>query len=61
MGLDKLQPSKTLAGVREAFTANLKKDLMTAGKWGAGAGALAGGLTKQLPADDQEARRTNQA
>lgn len=61
MGLDELKPSKPLAGVREAFTANLKRDLMTAGKWGAGAGALAGGLTKQLPADDQEARLTNQA
>jgi hypothetical protein len=61
IGLDKLQPSKTTAGVREAFTTNLKRDLINAGKWGAGAGAIAGGLTKQLPSDDQEARRTNQA
>ena len=61
MALDKAKPTGLTSGVREAFTKNLKRDIINAGQWGAGAGALAGAFTDTLPADNEEKRISNKA
>ena len=59
--LDSLTSGRLRRGVADAFTENLKRDVRNAALWGGGAGAISGALTKQLPADDEEAQRTNKA
>lgn len=59
--LNSLTPGQYFGGVGDAFTEHLKRDVSNAALWGGGAGAITGALTKQLPADDQEAQRTNKA
>lgn len=59
--LDKAHPTQAMLGVRDAFTKNLKRDIINAGQWGAGAGAFSGAFTDTLPAENEETGISNKA